>query len=925
MTTNKLPDGSTWHSFKLTNVTENQTVTFTFSPDTNGDGIPDKYNIYTVTSVSEGQGSVDPSKKSVALGENVVFTVTPGEGQALYQIKIGDEVKLTNTAETPFGGTYTLENVTADTQVTFIFAVDTDGDGIPDASETWYTVTVTHDDNIQMPVGAPEDGTYKVKAGNDLTIGFEPVEGFAIDTVDVDGTDYVNNGQTEAPYSSWDEVKFEAVEANHTVHITAAETSDDTGIADKYKFTVQGIILGDPGGQQITLPPILVVYGQDATVDVTNYLPEGYTVESIEVGEDTYVNDPNYGKTIAEDASAIADAANDPEATEILVAAPISQAAEIQFNHGVTFDGGNNQITKTEPGKVYTFTADSTVENVDIASTADNTEWQSSYGIQFYTGEHTLKNATLSGGNAGVIVNSATLNLEGTINVSGNTFGGIEVCKSGAGTQTRAAMPAGVLNINGATIINETEAYGKPTIWIDGNTDEEGIVNGAEAFTVVEVPHGDGIQKHFYLHSYNTKPIRVGDEAYDTLAEAIAAVPDNEETTVEIAQDLDIADVAVEIPATKKIKLNLAGRTIKTVNNFKGRPITNKGELTITGDGVITSVDCGANGTGAINNEGTIVIENGTFSGGEGANGAVINNKAGATCTVTSGTFTGCPRAIQNLGTLTVDGGTFVGSDTYSGNEGNAIVCGNGAVTIINDGTFTGHMNAVSNIDNGNNCQLTIKGGTFTTDGTHGSGAVFNGLGNKLIIEDGEFITAGESGSTIHNKGEAIINGGIFQGDNTAAQTYTINSGQGASSKATLEIGPDASVTGTFGALRVVSGTATVKGGNYTVSEANDSTPYYALFVSSSSGTVEVTVEDGTFTSPNHAAWCGESMFSTTPCALTITGGTFTSPADKDAVAVENPGTVTISGGTYSSNVQDLLAEGASIAEQGGKFVVTAG
>lgn len=921
MTTNKLPDGSTWNSFKLTNVTENQTVTFTFSPDTNGDGIPDKYNIYTVTSVAEGQGSVDPSKKSVALGENVVFTVTPGEGQALYQIKIGDEVKLTNTAETPFGGTYTLENVTADTQVTFIFAVDTDGDGIPDTSETWYTVTVTHDDNIQMPVGAPEDGIYKVKAGNDITIGFEPVEGFAIDTVDVDGTDYVNNGQTEAPYSSWNEVKFEAVEANHTVHITAAETSDDTGIADKYKFTVQGIILGDPGGQQITLPPILVVYGQDATVDITQYLPEGYTVESIEVGEDTYVNDPNYGKTIAEDESAIADAASDPEATEILVAAPISQAAEIQFNHGVTFDGGNNQITKTEPGKVYTFTADSTVENVDIVSTADNTEWQSSYGIQFYTGEHTLKNATLSGGNAGIIVNSATLNLEGTIDVSGNTFGGIEVCKSSAGTQTRATMPAGVLNINGATIINETEVYGKPTIWIDGNTDEEGIVNGAEAFTVVEVPHGDGAQKHFYLHSYNTKPIRVGDEAYDTLAEAVAAVPTGTETTITLAQDAVIENTAVEIPAGKIIKLDLAGHKI-TGSGLTTRLITNKGTLTIIGDGDIYGAE---GGTGIINNDGSLTIESGTFHTCEGVNGAAINNRAGGQLTVSGGIIHGSPRGIQNLGALTINDGEFYGPNSYTpSNESNAVICATDSTATIYGGTFEGHLNGLSLMDNAG-ATVTIHGGTFKSDGGDGSGAIYNGLGNTLVIEDCECITGGEAGSTVANKGSLTINGGTFQGDNTSAQVYTVSSGQGASGNASLEIGSNASVTGTFGALRVVSGTATVKGGTYTVSEANDSTPYYALFVSSSSGKVEVTVEDGTFTSPNNAARCGETGFSTTPCTLTITGGTFTSPADKDAVAVVNPGTVTISGGTYSSNVQDLLAEGASIAEQDGKFVVTAG
>lgn len=601
--------------------------------------------------------------------------------------------------------------------------------------------------------------------------------------------------------------------------------------------------------------------------------------------------------------------------------APLDTTSEIQITKPMTLNGAGNTVTKSEPGKAFTFTQDSTVEDITIENTADNTEWNSSYGIQFYTGEHTVKDVKLTGGNAGIIANSATVNLEGTIDVSGNTFGGIEVCRSGADTEIRAAMPAGVLNINGATILNSTEEYGKPTIWIDGNTDAEGIVNGAEAFTMVELPHGDGFQKQFYLDAKNSKPIIVGDNSYGNLDEAINAVPANVQTTVKLMSDITVPYGAVEIPANKKVTLDLNGHTIAS-DGFKGRPITNKGELTVTGNGKITSEGCGADGTGAISNEGTLTIENGTFSGGDGANGTAINNKAGATCVVEDGEIIGCPRGIQNLGTLTIDGGSFIGSDTYSGNEGNAIINAQGATCTINDGTFTGHMNAVSNMDNGGGCQLTINGGTFTTDGFEASGAIFNGLGNTVTIEDGTFTTSGNSGATIVNKGTAVINGGTFQGDNVTSQVYTISSGQGASSKASIELGPNVEATGTFGALRIVSGTGTVKGGTYKVLDSS-SNPFYALFISSSSGNVDVSVENGTFESPNNAVRCGESGFSGT-CTLDISNGSFTSTTGKASVANADPGSINITGGTYSSNVRDFVPEGYSVSESEGKFVVTA-
>ena len=77
-------------------------------------------------------------------------------------------------------------------------------------------------------------------------------------------------------------------------------------------------------------------------------------------------------------------------------------------------------------------------------------------------------------------------------------------------------LTAGILNINGATLVNTTEEYGKPTVWIDGTTDAEGIVNGADKLTRVEVDKGSKKQIHFYLDSKNAKAPEVSKTAKTT-------------------------------------------------------------------------------------------------------------------------------------------------------------------------------------------------------------------------------------------------------------------------------------------------------------------------------------------------------------------------------------------------------------------------
>ena len=191
---------------------------------------------------------------------------------------------------------------------------------------------------------------------------------------------------------------------------------------------------------------------------------------------------------------------SDSTKSTVALNSSVDMSKESQITHKITIDGQGNTINTSVQGKILTLIAGGSIKNVNIESTADNTDWHSSYGIQFYNSKGTVENTKITGGNAAIIVNSSEVTLKGKIDVSGNTFGGIEVSKGSA-----LNLNPGILNINGATIINTTEEYGKPTIWIDGITEEEGIVNGAENMTKIIFTKEDGSQQiQYYLNPQNS-------------------------------------------------------------------------------------------------------------------------------------------------------------------------------------------------------------------------------------------------------------------------------------------------------------------------------------------------------------------------------------------------------------------------------------
>lgn len=222
----------------------------------------------------------------------------------------------------------------------------------------------------------------------------------------------------------------------------------------------------------------------------------------------------------------------------------------------------------------------------------------------------------------------------------------------------------------------------------------------------------------------------------------------------------------VTIPEDLEIVLDMAGHSITVDENFEGRPIVNNGTLTVTGEGVIDSSASENDGYGAINNKGTLTIENGTYRGATYAGGASIRNTGeNAELFIEDGTFEKATCAIFNEGTVTIDDGLFIGT-TCVGCDGSmwSYTIRNYTTEsnmVINGGTFIGTQGAVS----ASVGRLEINGGNFKTvpcENNHVQ-SVFYAL-----------YAAGEVGEV-----ECVINGGTFETEGKYAAVLVGNDNTG--------------------------------------------------------------------------------------------------------------------------------------------------
>lgn len=260
--------------------------------------------------------------------------------------------------------------------------------------------------------------------------------------------------------------------------------------------------------------------------------------------------------------------------------------------------------------------------------------------------------------------------------------------------------------------------------------------------------------------------IEVNGQKYNTANEAIAAVSDG--GTIKLSGGLGADEV---INADKQFTLDMNNAVI--VDNEK-TPVNVgvNGALTLTGNG---SVECNKHGKPAINNNGNLIIENGSYTRSvDEKNNSYYTMVNHGNIVINDGIFQ-APRVISSMidngyydyntdykagemaeyPELTINGGTFINAFYVIKNDDNGKL-------YINDGNFYGTI-----FNNG--YEMVVRGGNFkVTDGTYNIGMrKLNDVMNsgKLLIEGGTFYSNGEVNFKHNGGGEepdVVVKGGKF-------------------------------------------------------------------------------------------------------------------------------------------------------------------
>ena len=292
---------------------------------------------------------------------------------------------------------------------------------------------------------------------------------------------------------------------------------------------------------------------------------------------------------------------------------------------------------------------------------------------------------------------------------------------------------------------------------------------------------------------------KIGETTYPTLQAAITAAPTGETTTVEVELLADTKE-DITIPAGKKVTLNLNGKTL-TNSSSDTITVANGAELTIEGAGTVDNV---THGKAAIFNNGTVVLNGGTYdrsaetgtsasASGENSYYTIVNhgimtiNEAAKVQTAGGVTEKGKYSSLVENGyfsytstdsrsghvegtnqaepTLTINGGTFLGGlNTIKNDDGGRIA--------IKDGNFSNFYQAL--VQNHNIAK--IEGGTFTaaegsdqtTYGVYNCGCAANYDIGTLTISGGTFTADYALGEVSTQAANVTISGGIFNGNKAA-------------------------------------------------------------------------------------------------------------------------------------------------------------
>ena len=409
-----LPTGvaEKWASYTFSNVTEDHTISVTFGLDEDDNGVPDANEpeaAYTLTYHANG-GAFDDGKDTLEVKD------LSGTYQLRDKAPTHDPVDLDGTSvpvlfigwmtEGDHETIYSVEDTAPDTvtsvamdedkAVWAAWGYDEDGNGEPDVTETQYTVTA----RVEGEGGSIDPTSKTVNAGEDVEFTIDAEDGYALDTIQVNGkTEYTNDDITAPFEGTW---TLENVQEAAEVVVTFGEDENDNGVPDdkeepeEEQYTVTA---SSDNEEQGSIDPT------EATVDAGDDLPftihaeDGCALDYITVNGDVVYsnNDPENAFTgswtledIREDSEVVAYFAAD-EDEDGVPDEPSYWTIEASAGSGGGIDPEGDVFVPDGGDQRFDFDPDRGYEIDRVRVDGDSERVRSSYTFEEVTENHTIR------------------------------------------------------------------------------------------------------------------------------------------------------------------------------------------------------------------------------------------------------------------------------------------------------------------------------------------------------------------------------------------------------------------------------------------------------------------------------------------------------------------------------------------------------